>query len=94
MEPELIVPDLEDFNLKPYVSYRAKDINTPEFTARDLFEKVYAGEIVDKMMKDEPVEVKVDQKEILEAKLKALRPNADLMEPNLDELNHFEVLSE
>lgn len=89
MEPELIVPDLEGFNLKPYVSYKTKDINTPEFTAKRLFDTVYAGEIVDKMMKNEPVEVKVNEDEILEAKLKALRPNADLMEPNLDELNHF-----
>lgn len=89
MEPDLIVPDLTDFPLKPYVSYKTKDINTPEFTARDLFDKVYAGEIVDKMMKNEPVDVKSNEEEILEAKLKALRPNADMFEPNLDELNYF-----
>ena len=90
MEPELIVPDLEGFNLKPYVSYKTKDINTPEFTAKDLFDRTYASEILSKIMKDEPVDVKPNEDEILEAKLKALRPNADLMEPNLDELNHFQ----
>lgn len=90
MEPELIVPDLEGFNLKPYVSYRTKDIETPEFTSKILFDKVYAPDILTKVMKNENVEVKFNEEEILEAKLKALRPCSDLLEPNIDELNHFD----
>lgn len=43
--PELIVPDLEGFNLKPYVSYRTNDVDTPEFTAKDLFFEVYSEKI-------------------------------------------------
>lgn len=47
MIPELIVPDLTDFQLKPYVSYRAADITQSEFTAEDLFNAVYSNKIVD-----------------------------------------------
>lgn len=51
MVPELIVPSLEGFKLKPYVSYKAddvkpEDIETEEFTAKDLFDVVYAQKIV------------------------------------------------
>ncbi|XP_025835037.1 39S ribosomal protein L41, mitochondrial-like [Agrilus planipennis] len=46
MIPELIVPDLTDFKLKPYVSYRAPDIIQSEFTAEDLFNVVYAKKII------------------------------------------------
>ncbi|XP_045476436.1 39S ribosomal protein L41, mitochondrial [Harmonia axyridis] len=45
--PELIVPDLTDFKLKPYVSYKAPDIKQDEFTAEDLFNSVYAKKIVE-----------------------------------------------
>lgn len=45
MVPEIIVPDLTDFKLKPYVSYRSPDIQQPEFTAEDLFNQVYAPKI-------------------------------------------------
>ena len=34
MIPELIVPDLDDCNLKPYVSYKTKEINQEELTSR------------------------------------------------------------
>ncbi|RZB40150.1 39S ribosomal protein L41, mitochondrial, partial [Asbolus verrucosus] len=44
--PELIVPDLKDFELKPYVSYRTPDVIQSEFTAEDLFNVVYASKIV------------------------------------------------
>ncbi|EFA02474.1 large ribosomal subunit protein mL41 [Tribolium castaneum] len=43
--PELIVPDLKDFPLKPYVSYRTPDVMQSEFTAEDLFNVVYAPKI-------------------------------------------------
>lgn len=89
MEPELIVPDLDGFNLKPYVSYKTKDIDTPELTAKLLFDKHYAGNIVDKMMNNQEIEIKINEDEILESKLKALRPNSDLLEPDLDKLNEI-----
>ncbi|XP_045774820.1 39S ribosomal protein L41, mitochondrial [Maniola jurtina] len=46
MIPELIVPDLKDCDLKPYVSYKAKDVVQSEFTAQQLFDAVYSKKIV------------------------------------------------
>nr|AEE62623.1 unknown [Dendroctonus ponderosae] len=46
MVPELVVPDLTDFPLKPYVSYRTADVVQTEFTAEDLFNVVYAPKIM------------------------------------------------
>ncbi|CAH0560077.1 unnamed protein product [Brassicogethes aeneus] len=43
--PELIVPDLTGFKLKPYVSYKTPDVVQSEFTAEDLFNVVYAPKI-------------------------------------------------
>lgn len=43
--PELIVPDLKDCNLRPYVSYRTPTVIQSEFTPRDLFNAVYAQKI-------------------------------------------------
>ncbi|XP_031830417.1 mitochondrial ribosomal protein L41 [Nomia melanderi] len=45
MIPELIVPSLKDFPLKPYVSYQTEDVIRKEFTAKDLFNLVYAEKI-------------------------------------------------
>lgn len=47
MIPDLIVPDLTDFDLKPYVSYRTKPFTQTEFTTEDLFNAVYSGKIID-----------------------------------------------
>ncbi|XP_071441125.1 large ribosomal subunit protein mL41 [Hetaerina americana] len=47
MVPELIVPDLNGFQLKPYVSYRAPEVYQTEFTAQDLFEAVYSPKIME-----------------------------------------------
>ncbi|CAF1555709.1 unnamed protein product [Rotaria magnacalcarata] len=47
MEPELVVPDLTDFKLKPYVSYDVTDIKQGQFLARDLFNATYAKSIAD-----------------------------------------------
>ncbi|XP_046998626.1 39S ribosomal protein L41, mitochondrial isoform X2 [Schistocerca americana] len=47
MIPELVVPDLTNFKLKPYVSYAAPDVIQSEFTARDLFDAVYRRKIVE-----------------------------------------------
>ncbi|OWR41662.1 ribosomal protein L41 [Danaus plexippus plexippus] len=46
MIPELIVPDLKDCNLKPYVSYKAEDVIQSEFTPQQLFDAVYSKKIV------------------------------------------------
>ncbi|KAL0114061.1 hypothetical protein PUN28_011402 [Cardiocondyla obscurior] len=45
MIPQLIIPSLEGFKLKPYVSYKAERITEPEFTAQDLFDVVYSKKI-------------------------------------------------
>lgn len=45
MIPELIVPSLEGFNLKPYVSYRVEQFTQPGLTAEDLFNEVYSKKI-------------------------------------------------
>lgn len=47
MVPQLIVPNLEGFELKAYVSYRSPDVTQTEFTAEDLFYEVYAPKMVD-----------------------------------------------
>jgi len=44
--PELIVPDLEDCDLKPYVSYATPDIYQDELTSQDLFNAIYGPKIV------------------------------------------------
>lgn len=46
MVPEIIVPDLTNFNLKPYVSYKAADVIQSEFTPEQLFDAVYSKKIV------------------------------------------------
>ena len=51
MEPELIVPDLTGFPLKPYVSYRAQELDTPELTAKTLFNLVYADDVYKSFMR-------------------------------------------
>ena len=50
MEPLLMVPDLTDFALKPYVSYRAEEIEQPALTAKALFNLVYADDIYKKFL--------------------------------------------
>ncbi|KAG7197068.1 hypothetical protein KM043_015656 [Ampulex compressa] len=47
MIPEIIVPSLKDFKLKPYVSYKALNVVQSEFTPKDLFNAVYATKIID-----------------------------------------------
>ncbi|KAL8617833.1 hypothetical protein ACOMHN_040181 [Nucella lapillus] len=45
MIPNFVVPDLTDFSLKAYVSYKVKDIHQGKMTARDLFQATYATQI-------------------------------------------------
>uniref|UniRef100_A0A6G1SAG3 39S ribosomal protein L41, mitochondrial n=1 Tax=Aceria tosichella TaxID=561515 RepID=A0A6G1SAG3_9ACAR len=80
MEPELIVPDLTGFQLRPYVSYRTEDVQTKPFTAKELFDKVYANE-VERSFKENNIEnFDVPSEKIDEARLKALQTGADLFE--------------
>ena len=45
--PELVVPeDLDDTDLKPYVSYATEEVYQPELTSKDLFDIIYAGKIL------------------------------------------------
>merc|ERR1711874_96667 len=46
MIPELIVPDLTDFQLKPYVSYATKEVYQEELTSKDLFNVLYGRKII------------------------------------------------
>ncbi|KAK7105738.1 large ribosomal subunit protein mL41-like [Littorina saxatilis] len=45
MIPDFVVPDLTGFELKPYVSYKASEIQQTKMTARDLFQATYAAEL-------------------------------------------------
>ncbi|KAM8865718.1 large ribosomal subunit protein mL41 [Synchiropus picturatus] len=45
MIPEFVVPDLEGFKLKPYVSYRAPKGSEAPVTAESLFAEVVAPKI-------------------------------------------------
>lgn len=79
MEAQLIVPDLTGFELKPYVSYKAPDVPSEEFTAKELFEATYAEEIIDKFQKGEKVEpIEFDENDALEKKHAVEKCGADL----------------
>ncbi|KAM6930224.1 large ribosomal subunit protein mL41 [Xenentodon cancila] len=45
MIPEFVVPNLEGFKLKPYVSYRSPKGSEPPVTAQSLFDEVVAPQI-------------------------------------------------
>ncbi|XP_076060605.1 mitochondrial ribosomal protein L41 [Oratosquilla oratoria] len=47
MIPTLIVPNLDGFKLKPYVSYRVPDVIQGEFQPQDLFNAIYANKMVE-----------------------------------------------
>ncbi|XP_066147689.1 large ribosomal subunit protein mL41 [Euwallacea fornicatus] len=83
--PELIVPDLKDCKLKPYVSYRAPEVVQSEFTAEDLFSVVYAPKIIKDFRegklddKGNPVEPSPEEKlSPEEAKLRAQQTGCDI----------------
>lgn len=80
MEPELVVPDLEGFELKPYVSYRTEEVDNKPFTPKDLFDSVYADRIAEEFKEKGSVELNLDQENIYEARLKALQTGSDLFE--------------
>lgn len=80
MEPELVVPDLEGFNLKPYVSYRADDVEVPPLTAKELFDKVYAPQIKTQFEEGKLDKLELKPEDIDESRAKALRTGSDLFE--------------
>lgn len=80
MEPELVVPDLEGFELKPYVSYRTEDVESKPFTAKDLFDYVYADKIIEDFEENNIKEYNVSSEQIDEARLKAMQTGSDLFE--------------
>lgn len=87
MIPELIVPNLEGFTLKPYVSYRAPDVTQTEFTAEDLFNEVYAPKIVNdwnnKKLTGDGQPIEPSAEELLDASdaiLAAEKTGSDLFE--------------
>ncbi|XP_072166338.1 large ribosomal subunit protein mL41-like [Diadema setosum] len=47
MIPEIIVPDLKDFPLKAYVSYRVPDTQEDPLTPREIFEKCVAPKVIE-----------------------------------------------
>jgi hypothetical protein len=89
MGVELMVPDLSDFKLKPYVSYKTPDIDQPPLTAKELFNQTYGTELIRKAMSGEQLQISVTDQDILSAKLKAMQPNADLLEPTKEELEQL-----
>lgn len=80
MEPEIVVPDLRVFELKPYVSYRADEIDTKPFTAKDLFDAVYKDKIVNDFEQNNVEDYTVEQEEIDKARLEAMQTGSDLFE--------------
>lgn len=90
MEPELIVPDLTGFQLKPYVSFQAGEIEEPPLTAKAIFDKVYAPEVLSRIEAGKPVKTNLSAREIHIARIKAQQTGADL----LSEENHYGVGSD
>ncbi|XP_030381915.1 39S ribosomal protein L41, mitochondrial [Scaptodrosophila lebanonensis] len=50
--PDIIVPDLSNCKLKPYVSYKAPEVVQSEFTSLDLFNAVYSKKIIEDFKAD------------------------------------------
>jgi len=84
MEPQLIVPDLDGFELKPYISYRCPDVQQSEFTARDLFNSTIADSIIEKFKNDQQIDVSASEEDIENARNKAKQIGADLFIDNND----------
>ncbi|XP_022199387.2 39S ribosomal protein L41, mitochondrial-like [Nilaparvata lugens] len=88
MIPDIIVPDLTDCELKPYVSYRVSAIEQPEWTPRDLFNAVYRSKIENdfntgKLNADgSPVEPSAEERLTAEeARIKARQTGCDIYSP-------------
>ncbi|XP_066961690.1 large ribosomal subunit protein mL41 [Macrobrachium rosenbergii] len=84
MVPEIIVPDLDGFQLKPYVSYRVPEVVQSEFTPQDLFYAVYSKKIAEDFksgkLDEDGNSIEPSYEELLsaeEAKIKANSVGAD-----------------
>ena len=93
MIPELVVPSLEGFNLKPYVTYESENVTQEEFTAKDLFTVVYGGKIQEdfkngKLTPDgEPLHPSEEEKLTPEeAEIRAAKTGADMFDVDKDEV--------
>ena len=86
MDPVLMVPDLEGFKLKPYVSYATKEIHQSELTALSLFNATYGQEIIGRYMKGEDVSLDITQEDIDAARQKYDQTGADLFDATEQEL--------
>lgn len=82
---KLVTTDIQYFQLKPYVSYRAPDVTQAPFTAEDLFNVVYAKKIVEDFRsakldeQGQPLEPSEDEKMTAEeAKNKAKQTGTDI----------------
>jgi large subunit ribosomal protein L41 len=84
MEPQLIVPDLSGFELKPYVSYRSPHVLQTQFTARDLFNATAADSIIEKFKSGQQIDVDVGDNDAEIAKIKAKQTGSDLFIENND----------
>ncbi|XP_075548139.1 mitochondrial ribosomal protein L41 [Dermacentor variabilis] len=84
MVPELVVPDLTNCQLGPYVSYRAPEVCQGPFTARDLFDAVYS-EAVAKDFKDGHADKSVrhldEQPSPEDARVRARQTGSDIFPP-------------
>lgn len=83
--PEIIVPSLDNCNLKPYVSYKAPDVIQSEFTSIDLFNAVYSKKIIEDFkenkLKEDGTPVEPSEQELLsaeEALQKARKTGSDI----------------
>ncbi|XP_054927355.1 large ribosomal subunit protein mL41 isoform X1 [Dermacentor andersoni] len=84
MVPELIVPDLTNCQLGPYVSYRAPEVCQGPFTARDLFDAVYSDAVA-KDFKDGQADKSVrhldEQPSPEDARVRARQTGSDIFPP-------------
>ena len=90
MEAELIVPDLTGCQLKPYVSYGVGDVEEPPLTAKVIFDKVYATQVLSRIEAGKPVKTRLSARDIHLARIKAQQTGADLMSVK----NHYGVGSD
>ncbi|XP_050442126.1 39S ribosomal protein L41, mitochondrial [Adelges cooleyi] len=83
--PDIIVPNLDDCELKPYVSYRVPEVTQSEFTAQDLFNAVYRKKIIndfkENKLKENGDPIEPSEDELLtpdQAKIKARQTGSDM----------------
>lgn len=93
MIPEIIVPDLKDCKLKPYVTYESEDVYQSEFTAQDLFNAVYSEKIVNdynnKQLDPDGQSLKPSKEENLtaeEATINSLKTGSDIFQVDKEEV--------